>query len=252
MLEIQSLTNPRETGVGASHHWLTKARFSCAAQVSPPPMACRVRPGVEADGPATEPKSKANKKTDAGLPTWDGRPRKHDPASEVARAVHHEAVVRRRLAKLQRAVSKHTMQLSKTETVQRNRAVVNAVKEDLDKRSGRDIRRRLAEVVPASEAELLELSALFNETLAMFPDPNAREWFRLFKHLDDDGTGRISYVEFAGMIREELRLNKRDLPEPRLQSLWRALDKAHGRRRHGSHVVQGARRHDTRGAEVVA
>ena len=215
-------------------------------------MACRVRPGVEADGPATEPKSKANKKTDAGLPTWDGRPRKHDPASEVARAVHHEAVVRRRLAKLQRAVSKHTMQLSKTETVQRNRAVVNAVKEDLDKRSGRDIRRRLAEVVPASEAELLELSALFNETLAMFPDPNAREWFRLFKHLDDDGTGRISYVEFAGMIREELRLNKRDLPEPRLQSLWRALDKAHGRRRHGSHVVQGARRHDTRGAEVVA
>ena len=68
-------------------------------------MACRARPGVEADGPATEPKSKGSKKTDAGLPTWDGRPRKHDPASEVARAVHHEAVVRRRLAKLQRAVS---------------------------------------------------------------------------------------------------------------------------------------------------
>ena len=49
-------------------------------------------------------------------------------------------------------------------------------------------------------------------------------WFRLFKLMDDDGSGRISYHELIGMIREELRLDAHDLPEGRVQAVWKALD----------------------------
>ena len=49
-------------------------------------------------------------------------------------------------------------------------------------------------------------------------------WFKLFRHMDDDGSGQISYVEFSGMIREELLITPSDIPERRLKAAWLALD----------------------------
>ena len=105
-----------------------------------------------------------------------------------------------------------------------NAATRRALKEDLDRRVGRDLNARLAEIAPAGEGEVTELSRLLNERLSAYADPQAREWFRLFRHMDDDGTGRISYRELEGMVRDELRLSSTDLSEYSLQSLWRALD----------------------------
>ena len=42
--------------------------------------------------------------------------------------------------------------------------------------------------------------------------------------MDDDGSGKITYREFRGMVREELKLSKQAVPETALQKVWKALD----------------------------
>lgn len=76
---------------------------------------------------------------------------------------------------------------------------------DLDKRAGRDLTAQLreADVPAASEAEILEMSALFNAQMAaMRPrDSDGLNFFQLFKHMDVDGSGRISFRELTLMVR---------------------------------------------------
>ena len=81
-------------------------------------------------------------------------------------------------------------------------------------------------VAPAVPDEVLALSTLFNDRLAdMYEDPALRQWFKLFRHIDDDNTGRITYSELARAVREELQLPPRKgLPDGRLQAVWAALD----------------------------
>ena len=42
--------------------------------------------------------------------------------------------------------------------------------------------------------------------------------------MDDNDSGLISYFEFAGMVREELLLMPKELPEKVLKAAWMALD----------------------------
>ena len=83
-------------------------------------------------------------------------------------------------------------------------------------------------VAAASAAEVGELSEQFNTQIAFIElDPAKRSWYKLFKFMDSDGSGRVTYEEVRDMVRNEaggLRLGEDKLPEARLQSLWRALD----------------------------
>ena len=83
---------------------------------------------------------------------------------------------------------------------------------------------RLAAVATPSDAEVHELSQLFNTTLHAHVATRQLGWFRFFQHMDGDGSGRIAYEELARGVREGLGLKKAQLPEPALQSLWKALD----------------------------
>jgi hypothetical protein len=58
----------------------------------------------------------------------------------------------------------------------------------------------------------------------IIPDPTARGWYKMFVHLDDDCSGKITFWELEDMVRNELNLSIRDFPEERLQAIWRALD----------------------------
>ena len=42
--------------------------------------------------------------------------------------------------------------------------------------------------------------------------------------MDDDKSGKITYVEFAGLCREELKLTKSKVPDVELQAAWNTLD----------------------------
>ena len=47
-------------------------------------------------------------------------------------------------------------------------------------------------------------------------------WFSLFKYMDEDGSGRISFGELERGIREQLRLDRADLSDMMLRELWKA------------------------------
>ena len=61
---------------------------------------------------------------------------------------------------------------------------------------------------------MLALSKLLNGRLhdpVLFPDEATREWFKLFTHMDDDRSGMVSYTEFSGLCREELKMKKSEV-----------------------------------------
>ena len=62
-------------------------------------------------------------------------------------------------------------------------------------------------------------------TLTTDPNPNPNpNPHQLFNHMDGDGTGRITYSEFAGVVRKELQFSPKVLPEGGLAAVWAALD----------------------------
>ena len=90
--------------------------------------------------------------------------------------------------------------------------------------SGKAVSHALASLQPADPAMMQTISELINQKLTIFPDPQTRTWYMLFKHIDDDATGRISHHEFVGFVREELELDTAKLPEQQLNRVWKALD----------------------------
>ena len=46
----------------------------------------------------------------------------------------------------------------------------------------------------------------------------------MFKHMDDDGSGRITYHELVDMVRNELRIASDETSDSSLKSVWAALD----------------------------
>ena len=97
------------------------------------------------------------------------------------------------------------------------------LRQEMDQRVGRDVTKRLVDVPKLGEAEVKRLSELFNKHLLEF-HPGARNFFVLFKHMDIDGSRRISFAEMERLLRVELKLRKDALPEIQLQRLWRVLD----------------------------
>jgi Ca2+-binding EF-hand superfamily protein len=77
----------------------------------------------------------------------------------------------------------------------------------------------------ASAAEQEQVSTLLNQRMAdVFQDPQARSWYKLFIHMDDDGSGKINFHELEDMIRNELRVPFSMLSEEQLKAVWRCLD----------------------------
>lgn len=106
----------------------------------------------------------------------------------------------------------------------RNRATMLSVVGEMDALSGKGLAQALAAVEAASDEEVTALSKLLNEALVIIPDPAARLWYKLFKVMDDDGSGRIAYAELSSLVRNQLRLDRSALPEARLQAAWKAID----------------------------
>lgn len=150
------------------------------------------------------------------------RQEKHGEEFESSKAMEHEARVR--LVRAQRELRRSASMNAVQELRQRNRATVEAVRADLDDRLGREVTRRIAKIEPASEAEVEELSGVFNQLIAVkdgLPVEPSWRWHSLFELMDHEGNGSVSYPEFTQMIRSELGYSG---PEEKLQQLWKALD----------------------------
>ena len=116
------------------------------------------------------------------------------------------------------------------ETHEANMRAAAAVKAEQDKLFNRDIARSMSGEAPATDEEVRDLATNLTDKMNwLFSTVHNGvkshvTWFRLFKHMDDDASGLISYTEFAGMVREELLLGEKELPERVLKKVWLALD----------------------------
>ena len=83
-----------------------------------------------------------------------------------------------------------------------NRAAASAVRQETDRLTGTHLRAKFERITPASDEELTVLSQLLNKQMvAIIADPKARGWFKLFQHMDDDRSGRISYRAAPALAR---------------------------------------------------
>ena len=99
------------------------------------------------------------------------------------------------------------------------------VRRELGRLLHQDIRASMLDAPHATVEEMRALSASLNRKMhALQEREGVVSFFKLFNHMDDDGSGQLSYVEFAGMVREELGLSRQELTERKLKSIWLALD----------------------------
>ena len=96
---------------------------------------------------------------------------------------------------------------------------------DMAKRIGTDLTAKLADVAPASKEDVFKLSTMFNVQMIEILN-GKQEWFLLFKAVDTDRSGRISYDELESMVRSVsgLQMSTKKLSTAKLQALWKALD----------------------------
>jgi len=90
--------------------------------------------------------------------------------------------------------------------------------------AGRDIIERLGNLPRADKRTMEAVSIILNSNLTIFAIPEQRTWYKLFKHIDDNDTGRIDYREFKEFVREELGVDYVKLPEDTFNSVWKTLD----------------------------
>ena len=69
------------------------------------------------------------------------------------------------------------------------------------------------------------LSKLLNKKLTtVFENPADRNAYTLFMLMDDDNSGRISYLELESMIRHQMDLSPEHLPESAIKKVWNTID----------------------------
>ena len=132
-----------------------------------------------------------------------------------------EARAFKELSSMRRAVQNAKAQLAQKELKERRLKERRAY----EKRAFHD-KATFAGVEPASEEEIAELSRRLNAQMrAMEGDPLKRSWYKLFKFMDVDDSGQVTYSELEHMVRGELmQLGEASLPEEKLKRLWKALD----------------------------
>lgn len=77
----------------------------------------------------------------------------------------------------------------------------------------------------ASEDEKFQIATMMNQRMIqLFLDPQARSWYKLFCHMDDDLSGKVNFREFEDMVRNELKLPDSKLSHEQLRAVWQSLD----------------------------
>lgn len=80
------------------------------------------------------------------------------------------------------------------------------------------------------DAELNELSKAFHEGLESYriswgaKTEHTLSWYQIFKDIDEDGNGAITYDELEDAVRDKLKVKKADLTDMQLKALWCVLD----------------------------
>ena len=136
-----------------------------------------------------------------------------------------EAELKRNTMRLRRQVGAQRHGAASAELHAKKLAAADAVREEKRMLAGKNVVDITRGEPPASEEMVHTVASLLNTRLRqVFVDPLERGWFKLFRQVDIDGSGLISFFEFTKMVRRELKLTTRQLPEASLRGVWMALD----------------------------
>ena len=145
----------------------------------------------------------------------------HDNSMDQLRAkkaAEHAAL--KQLVSVRREVQDLKLDSSAQRLRERRWSESAAYRADIEKE-----RPQLMNIYKAEDATVLALSVRLNQANEQLePDANKRTWYRLFQHMDHDGSGKITYNELEDMVRNELKLKPADLNDKVLKSVWKALD----------------------------
>ena len=136
-------------------------------------------------------------------------------------ALQDEAELQRQLRQLQREVRRAKKEGAATRRFQILRRDAAAMRDELDQRELHDA---MAGVRPADESATRAFAERCNLRLAELELPQKRVWVRLFRRVDADGSGLITFDEFVKLVREILELNEDAMSVAQLKRIWLALD----------------------------
>lgn len=87
-----------------------------------------------------------------------------------------------------------------------------ALRADLDARAGRDVTVRLANVPTATEEQVVELANHLTRRMASLYAGQERAWYKIYKFMDEDNSGRVEFYEFSKMVSTPSTLPSTPLP----------------------------------------
>ena len=141
---------------------------------------------------------------------------------KVELAKHSEESAKRRLAEVQRQLDKSKVTVSRTEVHTRNHRLVQTMRAQARNDA---LRQLLSGSTAAGEEELQRLSETFNlQMMELIEKATPESWTKLFRLVDADGSGRITFDELCNLTRSEFSLLPADISDEALKSIWLALD----------------------------
>ena len=151
------------------------------------------------------------------------------PAFERAEGIdellRQELQVKKRIAAVQRNLHVQRLQAATEHVKQTKIQAKKKVKADLELAKGLDIINFLHTVSPAQAGVVNTISEEINmQMVKLFPSPGDRQWFRLFKHVDTDGSGKLSYLEWASLLREQMGIMPDEISDEMIAAVFCALD----------------------------
>jgi len=85
-----------------------------------------------------------------------------------------------------------------------------------------------ADVEIPGDEQLTALSRIFNEWIEDLRHNKgmaaSHSWYNLFKEMDEDGSGFLTYDELSDVVRHKLKKGQKAFPEDALKALWCAID----------------------------
>lgn len=151
--------------------------------------------------------------------TW-----RHEIDPVQAEAKRQELLTKKRVCKLRRELSLSQMKINTLSVLAARKAMGEEVRTELRRLQGLED-FDLSGVPPATEEEASEVAFLMMRHLEEIePEPSKRAWYKLFKDFDSNGDGHMSYDELIDMIRKQIKMPKKKLPEERIRAIWNMID----------------------------
>ena len=111
----------------------------------------------------------------------------------------------------------------------KNRLAAEQRRAERDDLFGRNVVKSVGQIAPADEALVAALATMCNAKVMVLHDRNEKEsapttWFGLFKRVDSDSSGLITFAEWSKLVRGELGLGEHEMGQRDLKAVWVALD----------------------------